>query len=76
MNPRDLAEAEARRCPTEPNCDWLLHRHLCQFSAAESIPTHRSDRGGVAAEEERDNRGRRGGSFDSLCAAFAFHLVG
>jgi len=49
---------------------------MTRIALKQRAPTYRSDRGGVAAEEERDNRGRRGGGFDSLCAAFAFHLVG
>ena len=62
--------------PRRSNRGWLFHWHLCQFSAAESIPPDRGDRGGVAAEKERDSRRRRGGGFDSLYSAFAFDLAG
>ncbi len=49
---------------------------MTRIGLKQRVPTYRSECSGVAAEEERDNRGRRGGGFDSLCAAFAFHLVG
>jgi len=62
--------------PSRKQCNWFFHWHLCQFSAAESIPTDRSHRGGVAAEEERNSRRRWGGGFDSLYTTFAFDLAG
>ena len=75
-SPGNLAKAEAPQCHTRPDRCRLLHRHLRQFPSSESLPDYHGDPCGLAAEEERGRRCRRGGGCDSLSPAFALDMAG